>query len=199
MKRTALMAVCFALWIQSSNAIEIEPLKSVYHSRQLSDVSSNDKYVYRFTRTRLSETGFSVICDMGKAVPDSEDEDAYSNQPMPGLRIELRARAMVRHSYDGEPLYYNTGFVVVVKDGAVTKSFDPPKPWFLPWWSNSKNDIYLRDWPPTGKADSLNFDLLSGNGLYHKDGSTKASHFLSNCRKITKQKLPVYTRERVTS
>lgn len=190
------MVVCIASWAPGSSAIEIAPLKKQYVTQQLSDPSVNHKYVYRFTRTNASADGFSVICDMRETTPGAEGEGEVNKKYRQGLRLELRARAMVTHVVDGQHYFYNTGFVVLVSAGVVMKSFNPPKPWFLPWWSNSETEIYLRDWSDSAKADSLRFDFLSGNGYYYEAGAGNPGYTLFRCRKISKLNLPVYQRQR---
>ena len=171
MHRIALIAVCLALGTNTSVATEIGPLKKEYFIDELFNYRTTEFYAYRYTRTASNMNGFSVICDMGQAIPDAENESWFKNNPILGLSLELRARAVIAHSYDSDQFFYNVGFVVIVKNGEVMKSFDPPESWFLPWWTQSSTDISISNWKYGTKEDSLKFDLLSGNGFYYKEFS----------------------------
>jgi hypothetical protein len=59
---------------------------------------------------------------MGQAIPDSSKAGWYYNKPIPGLKLEQRARLVKRFS-DGDEHAY--GFVVITKGGEILKTFKP--------------------------------------------------------------------------
>jgi hypothetical protein len=194
MKRIFLVAVCLSVWTPIVYAIEIAPLRHEYVTGELNLFEK--KFIYRFTKTDLTEDGFSVICNMGFAIPDDEKEGWYSDKPIAGFQLELRARAIINRFPGTEGDFVNAGYVVLARNGEIVKSLDPTKRSFLLTWSNSGPAIYVAHGSLDGAIGSLSFDLLSGNGFYYKDESEKPDYFLSECRKIVKPNLPLYERHR---
>jgi len=152
---------------------------------------------------KLIQTGetaisFSIICDMGQAIPDPKKETWYLNAPVPGLKLELRARAILKlHDNTYNPL----GFVVITKNGETLKVFKPLGDYVKgQWdgdafnsWSGTDTDIRVFS-EYSGKSGHAYFDLMDGNGFYFKSNKRDdPDYFLSKCRKIKKTGLPVYT------
>jgi len=147
-----------------------------------------------FFQTGETADSYSVICDMGQAIPDSDKENWYTNKPIPSLKLELRARLALK---DNKPK--PMGFIVITKNGEVLKRFSPIGDYIQGIW---EGDVF-NSWSATdtdivvysgrhGRDGLAEFDLLSGNGFYYKSLDKKPAYFLSNCRKIHKKGLPVY-------
>lgn len=150
-----------------------------------------------FFKTGKVASSFSYICDMGQALPDAKKEDWYTNKPIPNLRLELRARAALERQ-DGS--FDPMGFVVIVKGDDVLKNFKPLGDYnngvwegdVFNSWSDDKTDIVVHG-ERFGVSGFAEFDMLSGNGFYYKTKDEKSpSYFLSNCRRVQKNNLPVY-------
>lgn len=183
------------LLIGSSKAVDAgeiaalnEPLKSSYKL---------DGAYKEFYQTGNYADSFSMICDMGQAIPDSRRPDWYTNTPIRGLKFELRARAaFISSNKQVKPM----GFVVVTKDRDVFITFKPLGDYengvwdgdVFSSWSGSSTDIQVYS-ERFGKSGYAHFDLMSGNGFFYKSGSSKEpEYFLSNCKRIKKEQLPVF-------
>jgi len=184
-----------ALIILSSqaNAGEIAKLnKPLKDSYKLSGLGYKEFY-----RTGSFADSYSMVCDMGKAIPDPKQEDWYTNQPIKGLKLELRARAVIKGvSNEIKPM----GFVVVSKNDDILITFKPV--------GNIENGVWHGDvfnsWSGTGTDIEVYserfgakgfayFDLMDGNGFFYKKGrGSSPNYFLSDCKRIRKEKLPVY-------
>jgi hypothetical protein len=137
-----------------------------------------------------------MVCDMGQAIPDSEKENWYTNKPVQGLKLELRARAVIKSLGEYSP----SGFVVVNKSGEDLIVFNPLGEYENGHWEgdvfnswdgvDTEIEVFSERFGASGYA---HFDLLSGNGFYYKTvHRNQPDYFLSNCRKIRKVGLPVY-------
>ena len=167
-----------------------EPLKESYQLY-------GQGYEY-FYNTYNKVDSYSIICDMGQAIPDkSLEQKWYTNKPIPGLRLELRARLAVENS-DGT--FSPMGFIVIVKSGDVLKVFKPigdfkEGEWSgdaFNSWSGTSTDIEVFS-ERFGVDGYASFDLIDGMGFYYKSrDQDEPSYFLSNCRRIKKIGLPVY-------
>lgn len=60
-----------------------------------------------------------MIYNMGQAIPDAKRTGWYTNQPIPGLILELRAMAVGKNA---NPTY---GFTVIEKNSDVFQVFMP--------------------------------------------------------------------------
>ena len=198
--KKALMAISTLLLSMGAFASEAEiadinsPLKSVYSTQDGA----------RFFHTGKTVDSYSIICDMGQAIPDSGKEGWYTNKAIPGLHLELRARAAHYSAWkvdlQGKPTAIANGFVVIAKDNEILKTFYPLGNWINgKWegdvfnsWNPLKSDIEV--FSQMGGIDGYaNFDLMSGNGFYYKaKGNSEPDYFLSRCHKIKKQNLPIY-------
>ncbi|MGY5453515.1 hypothetical protein ACVFI8_21610 [Agarivorans sp. MS3-6] len=166
-----------------------EPLKKSYRLDGLGYTE--------FYKTGEYFDSFSMICDMGQAIPDPERSDWYTNKPIRGLKLELRARAVfVSAGNQVKPM----GFVVVTKSSDVLITFKPLGDYengvwdgdVFNFWSGTETDIKVYS-ERFGKSGYAHFDLMDGNGFFYKSDSRKQpDYFLSDCRRIKKQKLPVY-------
>lgn len=150
-----------------------------------------------FYQTGKNANSFSMICDMGHAIPNPQRPDWYTNKPISGLKLELRARAaFVSANNQIKPM----GFVVVTKNGDVLKTFKPiggyeNGEWdgdVFSSWSGTETDIAVYS-ERFGKSGYAHFDLMDGNGFFYKsDGRKQPDYFLSDCRRIKKEQLPLY-------
>lgn len=164
-----------------------EPLKKVY---QL-----HGDYTGTFEQTGEAADGFSVVCDMGQAIPDKKHgDDWYVNRPIPGATFELRARIMFSGTNGLKP----GGFVVIVKNGEILKVFRPlgemqGDVWngdqFNTWGYDTDIEVFNERFGAKGYAK---INLIKGAGFYHNAHGEPPEYFLSNCRKIKKSGLPVY-------
>jgi hypothetical protein len=179
----------------AEKAVFGQPLKKeyVYHG--------SDGEPVGFTKqTGATADGFSVICDMGQAMPSLSRDGWYENKPIPGLRLEFRARAAKRHrsEYFGWDLIGSAGFVVVTKNNEVIKVFNPNGKHVGKVWTGDA----LHEWGAAEGTDLdafdgssgtwARFDFMDGMGFYYEQGNSKPKYFLSNCRKIKKANLPIY-------
>jgi hypothetical protein len=150
-----------------------------------------------FFQTGKFVDSFSMVCDMGQAIPDPRRHKWFDNKPIPGLKLELRARAAI---IDTNNLVKPMGFVVVTKSEEVLVTFKP-----LGEYENGKWDgDVLNSWSGVdtnievfselfGKSGYAHFDLLDGNGFFYKSDNRKSpDYFLSNCKRIKKEDIPVY-------
>jgi hypothetical protein len=150
-----------------------------------------------FYQTGKNADSYSMICDMGQAIHDPKRTDWYTNKPIRGLKLELRARAaFVSVTSQIKPM----GFVVVTKNSDVLIIFKPVGNYengvwdgdVFNSWSATETDIDVYS-ERFGKSGYAHFDLMDGNGFFYKsDGRKQPDSFLSNCRRIKKEKLPVY-------
>lgn len=145
----------------------------------------------RLFATDETATGHSFICDMGQAIPSTERDDWYTNKPVSGLRLELRARAINKAETSVPDTDTNYGFIVIVKNEEVLKVFKPLGSDVFTVWDSDDTDIIVYS-ELLGADGYAEFDLLSGNGFYYKTRDSSPQYFLSNCRKIAKPNLPVY-------
>lgn len=166
-----------------------EPLKSSY---KLDGLGYKEFY-----KTGTYVDSFSMICDMGQAIPDSERSDWYTNKPIQGLKLELRARAAIINS---DKQVKPMGFVMVTKNSDVLITFKPLGDYengvwdgdVFNSWSGAETDIEVYS-ERFGKSGYAHFDLMDGNGFFYKTDSRKQpDYFLSDCQRIKKEKLPVY-------
>ncbi|MEJ1370896.1 MAG: hypothetical protein RPU94_04285 [Candidatus Sedimenticola sp. (ex Thyasira tokunagai)] len=150
-----------------------------------------------FSQTGEIVTSYSIICNMGQALPDPNRENWYINKPISGLKLELRARA-ARRDYNNSirPL----GFVVVTKNKEVLITFSPLGDYVKGlWegdtfnsWSGSSTEIEVFS-ERYGRKGYASFDLLDGNGFFYKSSNRESpNYFLSECKRIKKSGLPVY-------
>jgi len=166
-----------------------EPLKSEYHL--------NGTGYDLFYQTGEVAESYSMMCDMGKAVPDPKKKNWFLNKPIYGLTLELRAKAAQRdYNNDIKPM----GFVVIVKDKDVLITFKPIGEYVDgQWegdtfnsWSGNSTDIKIFN-ERFGESGYASFNLLDGNGFYYKNADRdKPDYFLSKCKRIKKSNLPVY-------
>lgn len=148
-------------------------------------------------QTGETADSFSMICDMGQAIPDSKKEgDWYINKPVSSLKLELRAR-IVSKRFNNAIVPH--GFVVITKNGEVLKVFKPLGDYNNGRWEGDVFSVWgtgpdIAVWSERlGESGYAKFDLLSGNGFYYKSLSrVEPDYFLSNCRRIKKIGLPVY-------
>ncbi len=172
---------------------------------EIADINSQLKKSYSLSDTGYKEfyqTGnhadsFSMVCDMGQAIPNSERKGWYTNKPIAGLKLELRARATL---IDMDGKIKPIGFVVVTKNNDILINFKPLGDMIKGvWdgdvfnsWSGTSTDISVYS-ERFGKSGYAHFDLLDGNGFFYKsDTNQSPDYFLSNCRRIKKKQLPVY-------
>ena len=166
-----------------------EPLKSSY---KLDGLGYKEFY-----QTGQYADSFSMICDMGQAIPDPKRSDWYTNRPIRGLKLELRARAAF---VDFENQIKPIGFVVVTKNSDVLIKFKPVGDYEKgKWdgdvfnsWSGTNTDIQVFS-ERFGRRGYAHFDLMDGNGFFYKSDSRKQpDYFLYECKRIKKEKLPIY-------
>lgn len=165
-----------------------EPLKERYRTEGLGS----------FYQTGKKADSYSIICDMGQAVPDPKTaEDWYINKKIPGLGFELRAKAVIERENN---THWAVGFVVIVKNNDILKVFKPLGEYEKgKWtgdafnsWSGTSTDIRVFS-ERFGMDGYASFDLMDGMGFYYQyQGQEGPSYFLSNCRRIKKSGLPVY-------
>jgi len=113
--------------------------------------------------------------------------------PSRGLKLELRAKAVVFHYNEKRAL----GFIVITRKGEVLQQLKPLttidyKYPLLEWKSEVvKNIIYTGR--PT-EDETVVFDAISGLGTLarHDDYVKENAYQLSDCNRITKYNLPVY-------
>lgn len=190
MRRTValMMLVLLSKPAVSQIAVPGESLKKEYQLEGTYD---------KFYQTGETIDSYSMLCDMGQALPDPKRENWYKNKPIPGLKLELQARAAFK-SYDGN--YKPMGFVVITKDDEILTAFKPLGDYIdgqwegdvFNTWSGVNSDIEVFS-ERSGRKGYAYFDLMSGNGFYYKSNkSEEPDYFLSNCRKIKKEMLPVY-------
>ncbi|WP_165725959.1 hypothetical protein [Pseudoalteromonas sp. SA25] len=181
--------VSIQTYASSEIAILGEPLSKEY--------ALNGDYYKVFYQTGKMATSYSAVCDMGQAIQNSKQKDWYTNKPIQGLKLELRARAAI---IDIDGKVKPIGFVVVTKNKDVLITFSPlgemvNGKWegdIFSSWSGVSTDIKVFS-GYIGRAGSANFDLLDGNGFFYKTGNTnQPDYFLSNCKRITKNNLPIY-------
>ena len=163
-----------------------------------------DKYVSYVGDNKFSEffntgemgKGYSVVCDMGNAIPIPDKKGWYSNQPIYNLKFELRAKLLLNQKSGLRP----SGFVLLTKKGVVLDSFKPigdmlDGKWdgdHFNSWASEGTDIEVFS-ERFGKSGYAHFDLLEGNGFYYKQRDNKeADFFLSNCTKRVNKNLPIY-------
>lgn len=165
-----------------------EPLKQSYVLK--GDVTGT------FAQTGKSAAGYSVICNMGQAIPNKKQgEDWYENRPIAGLTLELRAKLLQQT----DPANLKpAGFVVLVKNGEVLKTFRPI--------GEMKGDVWVGDsfssWGPDTTIEVSNggvgtdgfarINIIDGMGFYYNSRNEEPAYFLSSCHKIPKPNLPVY-------
>lgn len=184
-----------------------EPLEEVYV------LSDNDRMV----QTGEASDAQSIVCDMGRAIEQSRNEEEgtanYSNAPIEGLKLELRARATLKQpkltDFSKKTMEFPTeiiamGYIVIVKNQEDIK--------VLPIGhyedGNWMGDV-LHSWPArdtdisVGRSNRHNWgvadiDLTQSKGLYHDftalSGETDV-YFLSNCQTVMSVALPVYEYE----
>jgi len=169
-------------------AVYGEPLKDSY---QLSSGFSE------FYNTGKKAVGYSIYCDMGQAIPKSENEDWFSNKPIEGLRLKLHAVAVMESAFGS---LKSLGFVTVTKGTDDLIIFKPLGDFVDgKWdgdtfnsWSNESTDIKVFN-ERYGRKGYAEFDLLSGNGFFYKGQERKEpDYFLSNCERTPVENLPVY-------
>jgi len=150
-----------------------------------------------FYKTGKYADSFSILCEMGQAIPDPKRPNWYNKKPIPGLRFELRARAAI---LDIDNSIKPMGFIMVTKNGDTLITFKPiggyeNGKWdgdVLSSWSGTETDIRVYS-ERFGRSGHAYFDLLDGSGFFYKsDRSKTPDYFLSNCRRIRKKNLPVY-------
>lgn len=145
-------------------AVPGEPLKKSYK------LESGYKEFYQ---TGKFADGYSMICDMGQAIPDPKRENWYNNKPIRGLQLELRARAAFTAAITEETK--SMGFVVVVKGSDELIVFKPLGDYSSgSWdgdvfssWSNTATDIEVYS-ERFGSSGYAHFDLLDGQGFFLK-------------------------------
>jgi len=170
-------------------AVLNKPLKKSY---KLAGSDYNEFY-----QTGKFADSYSMICDMGQAVQDPKKPDWYVNKPIQGLKLELRARAaFISFSEQVKPM----GFVVVTKNSDTLITFKPlgdivDGEWdgdVFSSWSGTETEIKVYS-ERFGKSGYAYFDLLDGNGFFYKSANRESpDYFLSDCKRIKKEKLPVY-------
>jgi hypothetical protein len=178
---------------QTSGAGEIAGL-----NEQLKNSYKLDGSGYKeFYQTGKLVDSFSMICNMGQAIPNSDKSNWYTNKPIQGLKLELRARvAFVSANKQAHPM----GFVVVTKNSDDLITFKPIGDYengvwdgdvFNSWSGTGTNiEVYSERF---GKSGYAHFDLMDGNGFFYKSHSREQpDYFLSGCKRIKKEKLPVY-------
>ncbi|MFC3194306.1 hypothetical protein ACFODZ_08650 [Marinicella sediminis] len=167
-----------------------EPIKKEYKQSLLDGIKSTYKQTGEF------KDSFSMICDMGEAIEIEEKEGWYSNNPVPGLKLELRARAVTKM---GETSFKASGFVVVTKNGDDLIVFKPignleNGVWngdVFNSWDESATEIEVRS-GRFGNDGYASFDLLDGKGFFYRNNNPDPEYFLFNCKRIKKTGLPVY-------
>lgn len=167
-----------------------QPLKSVYR-----DIYYEGMYVDFFDTGKTLDS-YSHICAMGQAIPQAGKEGWYVNEPIPGAKLELRARLVYKVS---DKTYKSAGFVVITKNGEVFKTFKPLGDYengvwdgdFFNTWSHSGAELVVFN-GRSGKDGYASFDLIDGNGFYRNTQFSDPSYFLSECRRIKRKGLPVY-------
>jgi len=188
-------AVCLTMFPENALCDEIasfnEPLKSEYIFTKPGSG--------RLYRTEQTFDSYSIICAVGQAIPDNHREGWYVNKPIAGLSFEMRARLAI-DTWDGlKP----AGFAVFVKNGEILKMLNPLGEYengewngdVFSTWSHSSSDIVIIS-ESLGRTEIGEIDLLDGNGLFYKsDIATTPDYFLSGCRRIAKNELPVYDHE----
>ena len=175
--------------IYAEKAILGEPLKKEY--------KLNGSGFKLLSQTGEFVSSYSMICEMGQALPDPNREYWYLNKPIPELRLELRARAARRDQHNSIRPF---GFVVVTKNKEVLFTFSPVGDYVNgSWdgdtfnsWSGSSAEIKVFN-ERFGRKGYAHFDLLDGNGFFYKsDSRENPDYFLSRCKRIKKSRLPVY-------
>ncbi len=173
----------------AERAVLDAPLKKEYYSKGSAYKS--------FYQTGKIVDSYSMICDMGQAIPDAKKDNWYVNMPIEGLKLELRARAA---RIDAKNNIRPLGFVVVTKNGDALITFSPIGEYKdggwegdeFNFWSGTDTDITVYS-ERFGLSGYAHFDLLDGNGFFYKSSSSdNPDYFLSNCKKIRKINLPVY-------
>ncbi len=165
-------------------------LKDVYDWEDWGDKPMKLVKVTKFSdhdekETPSTQDGFSITCHVGQAIPDKErGEKWYKNNPIYGLKFELRARL----ARTGAP-NMSAGYGVFSRNGEVLRTFmdSHDRPLF---WKKEKGHVQkfgaFSEW--------FDLDLLDGNGFFYNNVSAEAGpdYFLYNCKQITKKDLPVY-------
>jgi hypothetical protein len=167
-----------------------EPLKKEYKLSILSGIEST------FKQTGELRNSYSMSCDMGEAIEVPDKEGWYSNNPVLGLKLELRARAVTQTH---EKKFKPSGFVVVTKNGDDLIVFKPignfeNGVWngdVFNSWDESATKIEVRS-GRFGKDGQASFDLLDGKGFFYRNLNPDPEYFLFNCKRINKADLPVY-------
>lgn len=185
-KLSLFQAILYSCISSAEIAVEGEPLKDSYRSE--------GTFPAEMIKTTETADSYSLICDIGQAIPNkSRGESWYINKPIPGLRLELRARLV---STSGSTM----GFTVITKNGEVLSRFKPLGDNVLGKW---EGDVFS-SWDATGtdievaserfgRSGLAQFDLISGNGFFYKKGESQdPDYFLSNCHRIKKPGLPIY-------
>ena len=162
-----------------------EPLKAEYPDPRVS-----------LHRTNETGFGYSMTCDMGAAIEDKVKEGWYTNRPIEGLTLQLKARIKLKSEWRNRTL----GFVTIVKHGDVLRVFKPighyeDGGWVgdtFSSWGNEDTSIKLYN-QRSGTEGYAHFDLIDGDGFYYESQDDRTpKYFLSNCRRIKKKFLPVY-------
>lgn len=183
MRFLLLLAILCASPAVSEQAVFGEELKSrysssgsIYKNRYLVDIGENS-FAYSFT------------CNMGEAIKDEAREDWYTNRPVDGLKLELRARAIIRHDLRGDMAL---GFVAIRKHADDLKIFKPDINYAFSIWDINNTYLTISGARLEGES-SIYFDLLDGKGFYYRNlNSDDPDYFLSKCKRIKKEGLPVY-------
>lgn len=164
-----------------------EPLKEAYLA------GANNPSL--FIATGEYGDGYSYICDMGQAIPDKDRKDWYINNPIRGLRLEMRARLLCK-SPEGLD---SCGFIVITKGEEVFTTFHPQGKYvhnmwegaIFTGWNNGDTNVYF-----SGGHDGYDglggFDILTGKGFLYRTNNSEPEYFLSNCQRIKKENLPIY-------
>lgn len=194
MTRVTYLFFVSALMSSSLLAHEIaslnEPLKDTYKL-------DGEGVFKEFYKTSEKADSYSITCDMGQAIPDQHKKGWYNNKPTPGLKLELRARAVFMNSLDE---YSAMGFAVITKNDDVLYTFKPLGQYVRGKWDG---DIFA-SWRPykadievhselLGASGYAHLDLMDGNGFFYKSKENEnPDYFLSSCKRIPKKDLPVY-------
>ena len=155
-----------------------------------------------FYQTGKVADSYSMKCDMGNAVPDAERKNWYIENPLYGLRLELKAQVAIVGKLKDKPTI-PMGFVLIKKNEAVLTQFLPIGHYInSKWegsifnvWSGIETDISVIFSGRDGSKGLAHFDLLSGLGFLYKPGNfggRRPDFFLSNCSKVGETNLPVY-------
>lgn len=183
---------CFLL-AGAAIAQAVEPIPYGEQLKEAYPFSSTGKFYH----TGEAADVFDITCDMGQAMPSTERENWYVNRPIAGLRLELKARAALRH-YDGT--VKAMGHVAVIKNGDPLKVFDPIGEWTSGEWDGDLLSSWPIDKPEVrlfsqryGAKGYAHFNLMDGMGFYYNyRDQEEPAYFLSDCRRTKKSGMPVY-------